>query len=37
MSEDTVKTHMKSIFTKLGVSDRTHAVTVAARRGFIDL
>jgi DNA-binding NarL/FixJ family response regulator len=37
MSEDTVKTHMKSIFTKLGVSDRTHAVTVAARRGIIDL
>lgn len=37
ISEDTVKTHMKSIFTKLGVSDRTHAVTIAARRGIIDL
>ena len=37
ISEDTVKTHMKSIFAKLGVSDRTHAVTLAARRGIIDL
>lgn len=36
ISEDTVKTHMKSIFTKLGASDRTHAVTIAARRGFIE-
>jgi DNA-binding NarL/FixJ family response regulator len=37
MSEDTVKTHLKSIFAKLGVTDRTHAVTLAARRGIIDL
>lgn len=37
LSEDTVKTHLRSIFSKLGVSDRTHAVTVAARRGIIDL
>ena len=36
ISEDTVKTHMKSILAKLGASDRTHAVTIAARRGFID-
>lgn len=35
--EDTVKAHLKSIFGKLGVTDRTHAVTVAARRGIIDL
>jgi DNA-binding NarL/FixJ family response regulator len=37
ISEDTVKTHLKRIFTKLDVSDRTHAVTVAARRGIIEL
>jgi DNA-binding NarL/FixJ family response regulator len=37
ISEDTVKAHLKSIFGKLRVADRTHAVTVAARRGFIDL
>lgn len=36
ISEDTVKTHMKSILAKLGASDRTHAVTIAVRRGFID-
>jgi DNA-binding NarL/FixJ family response regulator len=36
ISRDTVKTHMKSIIMKLGASDRTHAVTIAARRGFID-
>lgn len=37
ISEDTVKSHMKSIFSKLNVGDRTHAVTVAARRGIIEL
>jgi DNA-binding NarL/FixJ family response regulator len=37
ISEDTVKGHMKSIFTKLDVNDRTQAVTLAARRGIIDL
>jgi DNA-binding NarL/FixJ family response regulator len=37
ISEDTVKGHMKSIFTKLDVSDRTQAVTLAAKRGIIDL
>lgn len=36
LSADTVKAHLKSIFSKLGVSDRTEAVTVAARRGFIE-
>jgi len=35
LSVDTVKAHLKTIFAKLGVDDRTHAVTVAARRGFI--
>lgn len=35
--EDTVKAHLKNIFAKLDVTDRTQAVTVAARRGIIDL
>jgi DNA-binding NarL/FixJ family response regulator len=37
ISEETVKAHVKGIFAKLGVADRTEAVTVAARRGIIDL
>jgi DNA-binding NarL/FixJ family response regulator len=37
ISEHTVKVHLKSIFGKLGVADRTHAVTVASRRGIITL
>lgn len=37
ISEDTVKTHLKSIFSKLDVGDRTEAVTVALKRGIIDL
>jgi len=37
ISEQTVKAHLKSIFSKLDVSDRTHAVTVALRRGIIEL
>jgi DNA-binding NarL/FixJ family response regulator len=36
LSEDTIKGHMKSILAKLGANDRTHAVTIAMRRGFID-
>ena len=35
LTEDTIKGHMKIIFGKLGASDRTHAVTLAARRGMI--
>lgn len=35
--EDTVKAHLKNIFAKLDVADRTQAVTVAARRGIIEL
>lgn len=35
--EDTVKAHLKNIFAKLSVTDRTQAVTMAARRGIIDL
>jgi DNA-binding NarL/FixJ family response regulator len=37
LSEETVKAHLKSIFAKLDAADRTHAVTVAARRGIIEL
>jgi DNA-binding NarL/FixJ family response regulator len=36
LSEDTVKGHMRSILSKLNANDRTHAVTIAVRRGFID-
>lgn len=37
VTEDTVKAHMKAILQKLGASDRTQAVTLALRRGIIDL
>ena len=37
ISEETVKVHVKHIMEKLGASDRTHAITIAARRGFIRL
>lgn len=36
VSEATIKGHMKSILSKLGASDRTHAVMIAMKRGFID-
>lgn len=36
VSEDTVKARLKNITAKLGASDRTHAVTLALRRGFLD-
>jgi len=35
ISETTVKTHLSHIFTKLGVDDRTAAVTVALNRGIL--
>ena len=37
VSEETVKAHMKNILSKLGANDRTHAVTIALRRGIIDI
>jgi DNA-binding NarL/FixJ family response regulator len=37
ISEDTVKTHLKHIIDKLGARDRTEAVTIAVRRGIIQL
>ncbi|NID16011.1 response regulator [Luteibacter yeojuensis] len=36
VSEDTIKTRMKSIMGKLDARDRAHAVTIAIRRGFLD-
>jgi DNA-binding NarL/FixJ family response regulator len=37
IAEETVKGHVKSILSKLGASDRTHAVTIALKRGIIQL
>ena len=37
ISEETVKAHMKNILSKLDANDRTHAVTIAVRRGIFDL
>jgi DNA-binding NarL/FixJ family response regulator len=37
ITEETVKGYVKSILSKLGAKDRTHAVTVALKRGIIDL
>jgi DNA-binding NarL/FixJ family response regulator len=37
LTEVTVKSHMKNILAKLGANDRTHAVTIALKRGIIDL
>ena len=36
VSEATVKAHMKSILSKLGANDRTHAVTIFMNRGFLE-
>jgi DNA-binding NarL/FixJ family response regulator len=35
ISEDTVKSHMKSVMAKLCANDRTHAVLIAMQRGFL--
>jgi len=37
LTEVTIKSHIKSILSKLGANDRTHAVTIALKRGIIDL
>jgi DNA-binding NarL/FixJ family response regulator len=36
ISEDTVKGHMRNILSKLNANDRTHAVMIAVKRGFLD-
>jgi DNA-binding NarL/FixJ family response regulator len=37
ISEDTVKTHLKNVFSKLEVADRTGAVLAAVRHGIVHL
>jgi DNA-binding NarL/FixJ family response regulator len=37
ITEETVKVHIKHIMDKLGASDRTQAVAIGIRRGFIKL
>ena len=37
VSEETVKGHMSSILAKLNANDRTHAVTIALKRGILQL
>lgn len=37
LSEETVPVHLKNIFAKLKVNDRTAAVTVALRRGIVHI
>jgi DNA-binding NarL/FixJ family response regulator len=37
ISEETVKVHVKHIMDKLGANDRTEAVSIAIRRGIIQL
>jgi len=37
ISEETVKAHVKHVFEKLGAADRTQAVTIALRRGLIQI
>jgi len=37
ISEHTVKNHLKSVLSKLNASDRTHAVMIALKRGFLDM
>jgi DNA-binding NarL/FixJ family response regulator len=35
--EETVKSHVTKILSKLAANDRTHAVTIGLKRGIIDL
>jgi DNA-binding NarL/FixJ family response regulator len=37
IAEETVKTHITNILSKLGANDRTHAVTIGLKRGIIEL
>jgi len=37
ISENTVNFHIKNLVDKLGANDRTHAVTIAVRRGLLQV
>jgi DNA-binding NarL/FixJ family response regulator len=37
IAEETVKSHITNILAKLGANDRTHAVTLALKRGIIEI
>jgi two-component system NarL family response regulator len=37
LTEETVKVHIRTILGKLSAKDRTHAVTIALKRGIIEL
>lgn len=37
LSEETVKSHVRNILAKLGARDRTHAVSIGLKRGFINV
>jgi two-component system NarL family response regulator len=37
ISENTVRNHVNSVLSKLGAADRTEAVTLAIRRGIVDI
>ena len=37
LTEETVKSHIRNIFAKLGANDRTHAVAIGLKRGIIEL
>ena len=37
ITEETVKSHVTNILSKLGANDRTHAVTIGLKRGLIEL
>ena len=37
ISEATVKTHINNLLSKLGVTDRTQAATMALQRGIVHL
>jgi DNA-binding NarL/FixJ family response regulator len=37
IAETTVSFHIKNLVDKLGANDRTHAVTIAVRRGFLEI
>ncbi|WP_313901047.1 response regulator transcription factor [Occallatibacter riparius] len=37
LSPDTVKSHLANVMAKLNANDRTHAVTIAVKRGYFDL